>query len=113
MQPEGDGGLDQSDIEIQETITQIREQTQAHLDQGAGPDLLSFAMVFVATEMSLQFAPNDLVAFQNASSAQLEAIELIAELRSKQSTQSTSINNENDSEAVPDQEKSSAGHVLH
>ena len=105
--------MDQSDIEVQETITQIREQTQAQLDQGIAPDLLSFAMVFVATEMSLQLAPNDLVAFQNASSAQLEAIELIAELRSKQSTQSDSMNEKDNSETVLDQEKSSVGQLLH
>ena len=105
--------MDQTVTETQKILIQIREQVQAHLDGGTSPDALAFALVFVATEMSLQIAPNDLVVFQNAASAQLQAIEFIAELRDNEKMEPNSANPETNSEAALSDEKSSVGNVLH
>ena len=58
----------------QEIIDLVREEVQAHLDNEVSPAVLGFALSFVATEMSLQLAPTDLMAVHTVAHGQMVAL---------------------------------------
>lgn len=58
----------------QEIIDLVREEVQVHLDNEVSPAALGFALSFIATEMSLQLAPTDLMAVHNVTHGQMIAL---------------------------------------
>ncbi len=64
----------------QEIIDLVREEVQAHLDNKVSPAALGFALSFIATEMSLQLAPTDLMAVHNVTHGQMIALSNAFEL---------------------------------
>ena len=58
----------------QEIIDLVRDEVQAHLDNEVSPAALGFALSFIATEMSLQLAPTELMAFHNVAHGQMIAL---------------------------------------
>ena len=66
--------MSQSPQNDQEIIDLVREEVQAHLDNEVSPAVLGFALSFVATEMSLQLAPTDLMAVHTVTHGQMVAL---------------------------------------
>ena len=58
----------------QEILDLVREEVQAHLDNEISPAALGFALSFIATEMSLQLAPTELMAVHNVTHGQMIAL---------------------------------------